>query len=95
MGRLPASEYKMAQAHGDMSVPRPRTPDLDALEVARIRKLVEARDLKHRVDQKIQAAHVAQGVGVFITDRAPSRDVWAAGLGKSADGYRGQGRGRP
>jgi hypothetical protein len=76
----------MAQAKGDVSVPRPRTDDLDAAELA----LIEARDIRARVDarvaQKIQESRGAEGEYVTPTN-APTREAWLAGLAKSAADY--------
>jgi hypothetical protein len=72
-------QHKMAPA----SVPAPRTPDLDRLELARIAKLAEAREVKARADRIVQASRGA--TAKYITDQnAPTsreqyfgpRDTW-------------------
>jgi hypothetical protein len=54
------ADFKMGRG------PKPRTQSLDALERARIRKLAEARDFKHRVDAKVFAHRVANGTAEFV-----------------------------
>ena len=84
-------EYKMAM-HRDPNqtlVPRPRTDGLDRLEFARIRKLAEARDFKHLVDQRVQAVKMARGDAEFIVPPGslptrPSKGLRLAMFGPNA-----------
>jgi hypothetical protein len=79
-------QYKMAQAHGDTSVPRPRDSDGDKLEVARIVAYENAKSYRQLVDRKVQHLKAGRGDAEYITDPgAPSREAWAAGLRKSVD----------
>jgi hypothetical protein len=67
--------YKVALARGDKSVPKPRTAQVDALEVARIRALNTARAVQHRAAQLIQEARGSNAA--YITDTlAPSREAY-------------------
>jgi hypothetical protein len=61
-------EYKMAMKRdpNQRTVSAPLTLSLDELERAYIKALAQARDLKHRVDAKVQAHHVASGKGEFV-----------------------------
>ena len=56
-------EYKIAMKRdpNQRTVSAPRTPSLDALERAYIRKLAEAREIKFRAGVKVQAYHMAKG----------------------------------
>jgi hypothetical protein len=75
-------EWKMAQARGDSSVPKPRSPAVDAAELA----LIEARDFRARVDHRVaQMIQESRGAdGEYVTpSNAPTREAWLAGLGKS------------
>jgi hypothetical protein len=70
-------EHKLALAHG-VSMPAPRSPDLDALELARITKLAEARDFEHLVSKKVQDARAQRGDAEYVTQSdlptRPTRD---------------------
>jgi hypothetical protein len=55
-------EHKLAPT----VVPKPRTPSLDRLEIARITKLREAREIKSRADRLVQAHRVARGEAAFV-----------------------------
>lgn len=76
--------YKLARAHGDTSVPAPRSAHLDQLELARIAAMKEARAVRHRANQLVQASRGIKGE-LIVDANAPSREAWAAGLGKSAE----------
>ncbi len=62
--------YKMAMLRDpdQRTVSAPLTPNLDARERAYIKALTEARDLKHRVDAKVQAHHMAKGDAEFVIE---------------------------
>jgi hypothetical protein len=79
---LVAYKAAMARDPNQTSVPKPRSPAVDAAELA----LIEARDFRARVDHRVaQMVQAARGAdGEYVTPKGPSRDEWAAGLGKSA-----------
>jgi hypothetical protein len=61
-------EYKLAMMHdpNQKSVQKPRTPDLDARELAYIAALKHAKEVRHRADQIVQATKIAKGEGEFV-----------------------------
>src|SRR2546422_10983675 len=65
-------QHKMAPA----LVPAPRTPDLDRLELARIAKLAEAREVKARADRIVQASRGASAEYVRDKDAPTSREQY-------------------
>lgn len=46
--------------------PKPRSKRLDALEIARIEKLADARDIKRHADRIVQAHHAAKGEAEYV-----------------------------
>lgn len=46
--------------------PKPRSDVLDKLEIARIEKLREAHEVKHRADRIVQAHHAGKGEAEFV-----------------------------
>jgi len=83
-------EWKLAQARGDSSVPKPRSPAVDAAELVLIEAREREADFKALVDRKVQDAKVARGDAVFVkpNDVLP-RAQWLEGVGagKSADSF--------
>lgn len=78
--------WKMARAHGDKSVPRPRSAAADRDEILLIEAREHEADFRGRVDQRVQAAKLARGDAEFIRDpNTPTREQWLRGVGKSAD----------